>query len=176
MLQEKESIKQANEFAIERVFNAPRHLVWKAFAEAERLAQWWGPAGFKMEVKKLELSPGGTFHYSMQSSDGFIMWGKFVYLQIVEPEKIVFILSFSDENGAITRAPMSATWPLEVFNVLTFKEHDGKTTVTLKGHPVNATEEEIETFRNEFEGMNQGFSSTFDQLDEYLAKLLFDHS
>ena len=176
MLQEKEKIvkhpdKQANEFVIQRVFNAPRHLVWKAFAETDRLAQWWGPTGFKMNVNKLEFSPGGTFHYSMQSPDGFIMWAKFVYLQIIEPEKIVFILSFSDENGGITRAPMSATWPLEVFNVLTLSEQNNKTILTLKGVPINATEKEIETFRNEFESMNKGFNGTFDQLEEYLSKI-----
>jgi uncharacterized protein YndB with AHSA1/START domain len=171
MSQGKETIKQDLEFVIERVFNALRNLVWKAFTEANRLEEWWGPVGFKMQVRKLEFSPGGTFHYSMQSPDGFVMWGKFVYLQIIEPEKIVFILSFSDENGGITRAPMSATWPLEVFNVLTLTEKDGRTTLRLKGAPINATEEEIETFRSEFEGMNKGFSGTFDQLEEYLSNL-----
>jgi uncharacterized protein YndB with AHSA1/START domain len=39
------------EFAISRVFDAPRDLVWEAFTERERLAQWWGPKGFKMFVK-----------------------------------------------------------------------------------------------------------------------------
>jgi fibrillarin-like rRNA methylase len=66
---------------------------------------------------------------------------------------------------------MSVTWPLEVFNVLTLTEKDGKTILRLKGAPINATEEEIETFRSEFEGMNKGFSETFDQLEEYLSKL-----
>jgi uncharacterized protein YndB with AHSA1/START domain len=176
MLRERESPvrhrnEQTNEFFIQRVFNAPRNLVWKAFSEADRLAQWWGPVGFKMTVSKLEFSPGGTFHYRMRSDDGFVMWGKFVYLQIIEPVKIVFIISFSDENGAITRAPMSATWPLEVFNVLTLTEKDGNTIVTLKSSPINATEEEIKTFRGEFESMNKGFSSSFDQLEECLSKL-----
>jgi uncharacterized protein YndB with AHSA1/START domain len=171
MLQEKENIKQADEFVIERLFNAPRHLVWKAFTEADRLAQWWGPAGFKMRVVNLEFSPGGTFHYSMQSPDGFVMWGKFVYLQIIEPEKLVFINSFSDEKGGITRAPMSATWPLEVFNILILSEQDGKTMLRLKGGPINATEEEIKTFKEGFSSMQKGFTATFDQLDEYLAKL-----
>ena len=161
----------ANEFVIERIFNAPRKLIWKVFSEAEHVAQWWGPAGFKMTVNKLEFSPGGTFHYSMQSPDGLTMWGKFIYVQIIEPEKISFILSFSDENGRVIRAPMSTTWPLEVFNVLTLTEKNGKTTLLLKGEPINATEEEIETFRNEFDGMNKGFTETFDQLVAYLATL-----
>ena len=176
MLQERESpIKhrdeQANEFVIQRLFKAPRNLVWKAFSEPDRLAKWWGPAGFKLIAKEFEFSPGGTCHYRMQSDDGFVMWGKFVYLQIIEPEKIVFIISFSDENGSAARAPMSTTWPLEVFNVLTLKEKDGNTRLTLKSSPMNSTEEEIRTFRSEFESMNKGFSSSFDQLEEYLSKL-----
>jgi uncharacterized protein YndB with AHSA1/START domain len=176
MLQERESPvrhrnEQANEFVIQRVFNTPRNLVWKAFSEPDRLARWWGPVGFKMIVSKLEFSPGGTFHYRMQSDDGFVMWGKFVYLQIIEPEKIVFIISFSDENGSIARVPLSATWPLEVFIVLTLTEKDGDTKLTLKSSPINSSEKEIKTFRSEFESMNKGFSSSFDQLEEYLSKL-----
>jgi uncharacterized protein YndB with AHSA1/START domain len=127
MVQEKEIPKQQdNEFVIERVFNAPRHHVWKAFAEADRMAQWWGPEGFKLTVSRLEFSAGGTFHYRMESTDGFIMWGKFVYVQIIEPEKIVFILSVSNENGGVVRAPTSATWPLEIFNILTLTEKKWK--------------------------------------------------
>ncbi len=175
MLQEKENPvshqdKQANEFVIQRVFNVPSHLVWKAFTEADRLEQWWGPVGFKMLVSKLEFSPGGTFHCSMHSPDGFVMWGKFVYLQIIEPKKLIFINSFSDENGGITRAPMSATWPLEVFNVLTLTEQNGKTTLTLRGWPINATEEEIKTYISGFSSMNKGFTGTFNQLEKYLSK------
>jgi len=170
MLQEKEKVKQSREFVIQRVFNAPRNLLWKTFAEAGRLAEWWGPVGFKMRVSKLEFSPGGTFHYSMQSPDGFVMWGKFVYLEIVEPRKLVFVLSFSDETGGITRAPMNETWPLEVFNVLTLTEQNGKTSLTLRGGPINATAEEIKTFEAGFSSMQQGFTATFDQLEEYLSK------
>jgi uncharacterized protein YndB with AHSA1/START domain len=102
------------EFAILRVFDAPRDLVWKAFTKRERLAQWWGPKGFKILVSKLDLRPGGIFHYCMQSPDGQEMWGRFVYREIVAPERIVHINSFSDDKGGITRAPFSSTWPLEV--------------------------------------------------------------
>ena len=57
-----------------RVFDAPRDLVWKAFTESERLMQWWGPKGFTMLVAKLDLRPGGVFHYSMRSPDGRAMY------------------------------------------------------------------------------------------------------
>ena len=158
------------EFEITRVFKASRDLVWKAHTEAERLAEWWGPKGFKMLECKIDLRPGGIFHYGMESPDGHKMWGKFVYREVVPQKKLVFVVSFSDENCGITRHPMAATWPLETLNTITLTEHDGKTTLTIKGHPINETEEESNMFYSAFDGMNQGFKGTFDQLDEYLSK------
>lgn len=157
------------EFKVSRSFNAPRDLVWKAWSEPERLAQWWGPKGCKLEVRKLEFKPGGIFHYGMQMGPG-MWWGRFVYREIEKPERIVFVSSFSDETGGVTRAPFSPTWPLEVLNDLTLTEENGKTTVSLRGGPINPTQEERANFENMFGSMEQGFGGTFDQLDEYLAK------
>jgi uncharacterized protein YndB with AHSA1/START domain len=158
------------ELVITRTFDAPRELVFKAWTESEHLKHWWGPKGFTMNVSKLDLHPGGVFHYSMRSPDGHEMWGKFVYREIVAPEKIVFINSFSDEEGNITRAPFSPTWPLEVLNTLTLSEIEGKTRLTLRGGPINATEEERRTYEAGFESMKQGFGGTLDQLADYLAR------
>lgn len=154
---------------ITRTFNATRELVWKAWTEPERLAQWWGPKGFTMIMQKMELRPGGVYLYCMRSPEGMQMRGKFVYRDISAPEKLVFINSFSDKKGNITRHPMSASWPLEVLNTLTFTEHDGKTMLTLHGGPINATEEERTTFETSIASVQQGFKGTMDQLDEYLA-------
>jgi len=145
--------------------------VYKVFSEAEHLAQWWGPKGLKMLVAKLDFRPGGIFHYSMQTPDGMEMWGRFVYQEMVKPERIVFINSFSDKEGNITRAPFNPNWPLEVRNVLTLNEQDGKTTLTLQGGPINANEIERKAFNDMFQGMEQGFGGTFDQLRDYLDKI-----
>ncbi len=83
--------------------------------------------------------------------------------------EIVFINSFSDEKGTIARAPFSPTWPLEVLNTLTLVEHQGKTTLTLQGGPINATEAERKTFEDGRASIQQGFKGTFDQLADYLA-------
>lgn len=164
-------MEQRNELVITRFFNAPREIVFKMWTDAEHLAKWWGPKGFTLTVSSLDLQPGGIFHYCM-SGNGFEMWGKFVYVEITPPEKLVFINSFSDKEGNITRAPFSATWPLEVINMLTLTEKDGKTLMTIKGGPHNATDEEIQTFIAGTESMQQGFAGTFDQLDEYLATIV----
>ena len=159
-----------SEFVVTRVFDAPRERVWKAFTMAERLVQWWGPKGFTIAHAGLDLRPGGIFHYSMRSPDGHEMWGKFVYREIEAPEKLVFVSSFSDEEGNVTRHPFSATWPLEVLSTMTLSESGGKTTLTLSGGPIHATEEERKTFDAGHDSMRKGFGGTFDQLAEYLAK------
>jgi uncharacterized protein YndB with AHSA1/START domain len=159
----------AGEFVIERVFDASRELVWKAWTESERMAQWWGPKGFQMRVARLDLRPGGIFHYSMRSPDGKDLWGKFTYREVVAPERLVFIVSFSDEKGGVSRHWLSPKWPLEVLNTVTFTEQGGKTTVRLSGFPINAIEEERKTFEGGFQSMQQGFKGTLDQLDEYLS-------
>jgi len=162
-------MQKGKELVITRVLNAPRELVFKAFSEAEALAQWWGPKGATIKVNKLDLKPGGIFHYSMQSPMGE-MWGKFNYWEITKPERIVFTNSFSDKDANTVRAPFSNDFPLEIMNILTLAEQNGKTTITLKGSPVNATEAEMNFFTNMFSGLEQGFGGTFDQLEEYLAK------
>ncbi|TMV46808.1 SRPBCC domain-containing protein [Paenibacillus mesophilus] len=159
-----------NGLVITRVFNAPRELVFKAWTEPERLAQWWGPKGFALEISKLDLRPGGMFLGSQRSPEGFVMWGKFVYQEITPPEKLVFIQSFSDEEGNTVRAPFSPVWPLEIINELTLTEHEGKTTLTLRGGPINATEDELKAFEGMKPMVQQGFVGTFDQLEAFLAQ------
>ncbi len=150
------------------MFGVPRALVWKAWTEAERLKRWWGPKGFTMGVAKLELRPGGIFHYSMRPPDGRELWGRFVYREISAPGRLVFIVSFSDATGGVVRHWLSPTWPLEVLNTLTLAEEGGRTTLTLRGVPINATEQERKTFEDGSGSMQQGFKGTLDQLDGYL--------
>lgn len=159
-----------NELVITRVFDAPRELVFKAWTEPERLQKWWGPKGFALEIVKLDLRPGGMFLGSQRSPEGHVMWGKFVYQEIVAPEKLVFVQSFSDEEGNTIRAPFSPVWPLEIINHLTLAEQDGRTLLTFRGGPINATEEERQAFEGMRPMVQQGFGGTFDQLDAFLAE------
>jgi uncharacterized protein YndB with AHSA1/START domain len=158
------------EFVISRVFDAPREVVWKAWTERDRLMQWFGPKGFTMHAATLDFRPGGVFHYCLRSAAGEDMWGKFVYREIVPPERIVHVHSFSDEKGGTTRHPMSPTWPLEMLSTTTLTEHKGRTTVTVRWSALNATEAERTTFDSSHDGMRMGWTGTFDQLAEYLAR------
>lgn len=161
---------QSKQFVFTRTLDAPRDLVWKAWSEADRLAQWWGPKGCKLIVGSLDFRPGGIFHYGMQWQTGKTMWGRFVYREMMPPERLVFVNSFSDENQAITRAPFDENWPREVLNVVTFEDLGGKTKVTLRGGPIDPTDAERALFEGHFASMEQGFGGTFEQLAAYLAK------
>ena len=79
--------------------------------------------------------------------------------------------SFSNAAGDITRAPFPGLdhWPLEVANTVTFTEHDGHTTLTLRGSPIRANDAERALFAGFFDSMNQGFGGTLDQLEVFLA-------
>jgi len=158
------------DLVITRNFRAGKQKVFDAWAKSENLQQWWGPKGFDTSVKAFELKRDGVFHYSIQAGNGQAMWGKFVYGNVNAPECIEYVSSFSDEEGNVTRAPFSTSWPLEISNTLTFSEADGITTLTLKGKPVNASPEEQETFMANVENIRHGFAGTLDQLEAFLAQ------
>ena len=161
----------AEQFIFQRTLDAPRQRVWDAFTKEEHLQHWWGPANMKNVVHTFDLRPGGLHHYSMDTPSGDTWWGRWVFEEVSPPERLVFVSSFSDEKGGVTRAPFAADFPAEVRSTITFEEQDGKTVVTLKGEPLHASEAE----RRFFEGMNasmqNGWGGTFDALAAYLASL-----
>ncbi|MBC7999506.1 MAG: SRPBCC domain-containing protein [Leptolyngbya sp.] len=162
---------EAGSFTITRVVAAPRDVVFKAFTDESKLAQWWGPKGLKMGVTAFNLNPEGDFHYSMTAPEGHEMWGKWVFRDILPSEKLVFVSSFSDAAGGITRHPAAEEWPLETLSTITFTElESGSTSITLVGGPIDATPSEQKVFEAGLDSMRQGFNGTFDQLDAFLAK------
>ena len=156
------------EFTISRAFNAPRKLVFDAWTSPELMAKWWGPKGFTVGKSEMDLKVGGTYHYSLKAQDGLEMWGKFVFREIKEPEKLVFINSFSDAEGGTTRHPFSTTWPLEMFSTFTFNEAGGKTAVTIKWSPHNPSDIERQTFEAGMDSMKMGWTGTLDRFTEFL--------
>lgn len=159
----------AQPFVMSWLFDAPRERVWQAWTERRRLMQWFGPKGFTTPAAKMDFRPGGLFHYCLCAPDGTEMWGKFVYREIAAPERIVLVHSFSDEEGGLTRHPLSPAWPLEMLSQTTFAAMAGKTRLTIEWSPLNPTDEERRTFAAAHAGMQHGWNGTFEQLANYLA-------
>ena len=163
--------KRSEPFVISRLVDAPRERVWKAWTEAEHLKHWWGPQGFKLHTCKVDLRPGGVFHYGMTTPDGKDVWGKFIYREIKAPQRLVFIVSFSDPKGGVTRHPWNDNWPLETLSTVTFEEQGGKTKVTVQWIPADsASDAERKSFDEGRPGMKQGWGGTMDQFADYLRK------
>lgn len=161
--------KQAG-LKIVRQFKAPKTLVFDAFASPEAFGQWWGPSGSQLSVVSFDFKPGGRTHYKMEGN-GHVMWGLFQYKNIQRADLLEFINSFADVEGNIITSPFPMDFPLEVFNRITLEEKGGITTLTIQGHPINATAAQIETYNSIKDNMEQGFGGTFDQLEAYLAEV-----
>ena len=162
---------KTKDFVITRMFDAPRTLVWKCFTEPERMKEWWGPKGSTIVASNMDLRVGGSYHGAMRDPQGNVMWAKFVYRETVPPELLVWEHSFSDEAGGLTRHPLSPTWPLKLLTRVTLEETTGgKTRLTLRWSPLDASEEEQATFAAAHPSMQGGWTGTFDQLDDYLAR------
>lgn len=163
----KSSSFETGELVITRMFEAPREQVFKAWTDCSRLMRWWGPKGFTSPACKIDLREGGEYLNSMRSPEGHEYWSKGKYYEIRAPEKLVMSDSFADEKGNIVPAShygMGGDWPLEMIVTVTFEEEDGKTKLTLRHSGtdrINATDRE---------DMRQGWSESFDKLDESLTE------
>ena len=154
-----------SDLIITRIFDAPRELVWEAWTEPGHLMRWWAPKDCTTPFCKVDLRPGGKFHYCMRLPEGRDIWGIGVYREIVAPSLLVYTDSFADAQG--NPAPpahygMSASHPAETLVTVSFEEHEGKTRLTLR-HAIPVSVEERE-------GTEQGWSEMLERLAEDLAK------
>lgn len=165
------ALRAGTAFTIERVFDAPRDLVWTVHTEKDHLLKWLGPKGVPITRAELDFTPGGSFHYCLRTPDGGEMWGLWQFREIVAPERFILLQSFSDEARGLTRHPMAPDWPLRTLATTTLTEEGGKTRVALEWLPFNATATEIEVFQGAFKSMAGGWGGTMDSLEAYLATI-----
>jgi len=156
------STESERKIFITRVFNAPRELVFKAWTEPEHIAQWWGPKGFTTRVTELDLRPGGRWRYVMISSDGTEYPAKGVFREIVPPERIVTTDEFDEGFEQVINAEL----PQGIVMTAIFEDVDGKTKLTLEIVHESASDRR----KHEEMGVVAGWNSSFDCLDEFLAK------
>ena len=93
------SDEQTGKLVVERVFNAPRELVFAAFTEPDRIAQWWGPREWQTRNVTMDVRPGGVWHYVMTGPGGMESWGKATYNEVTPPSRLVYLDEFSDAEG-----------------------------------------------------------------------------
>ncbi len=98
------------------------------------------------------------------------MYGKANYKEITKPNRLVYTQVFCDENQKITRHPMAPTWPEAMLTTVTLTEEGpNRTRVTVNWEVYGeATAVERETFNKAKGGMTQGWTGSFDKLEEHL--------
>jgi uncharacterized protein YndB with AHSA1/START domain len=84
---------------IERMFNAPIKIVWKAWTDPEILDQWWAPKPWKARTKQMDFREGGYWLYSMKGPDGDQVWSRADYEKIISLDSFSGTDSFCDEEG-----------------------------------------------------------------------------
>jgi uncharacterized protein YndB with AHSA1/START domain len=159
------------QFVINRTFDAPLEQVFEMWTNPKHFSQWLAPTGFKMEFIKSDIKPGGSAFYCMTGNGNTKIYGRAEYLEIGKPHRIVYCQQFCDENEKVSRHPMAPTWPETMLTTVKFSEEGpDRTRITVTWEPYEAkTLEEIETFIKSRGGMTQGWTGSFDKLEEYLA-------
>ena len=161
MTREKESAGAATvttptdrEIRIERIFDAPRDRVWRAFTDPELVAQWWG-RGNKLVIERLEVQRGGHWRFVEHSSEGVHGFeGRF--REVTPPERLVQTFEWDGMPGYVA------------VDTVTFEDlGDGRTKVVTMSL-FHTTEERDAMLRS---GMEQGLNQSYAALERLLATL-----
>ncbi len=158
-----------SDFVLRRKLDAPRALVFEVWTRPEHLQQWFSPKGFTVISAKMDLRPGGSYHYGMRMPDGKELWGRWLIREVVPPERIVFINTFSNPEGGLARHPFNPDWPSRLLSTITFDEHPRGTIVTVRWSPYEATAKEQATFDAGHASMRAGWGGTMENLTTYLG-------
>lgn len=155
-------------YSYERIFNAPLSKVWRLWTEPDLLSRWYGP-GIETIIHKFELKPGGEWRNEMSWGDKKDL-SKMTFKEVINEEKIVWHHSSVDSDWNVISNPMMPDWPRILLTTVTFEEDGENTKVTLTQVPIDAEQNEIDCFANMMAGMDNGWGSGFNIIEEMLAE------
>ena len=142
----------SRELVIERVFNAPRELVFAAWTDLRHARQWFGPKDYPATDMTMDVRPGGRWRSCLTSVEtGQQLRVGGVYREIAPPERLVFTFAWEEEGER----------GLETVVTITLADRGGKTHMIMRQTPFQSD--------GERDGHHGGWSSAFDRLDEMLA-------
>src|SRR4051812_23002306 len=149
------------EIAITRVFDAPRDVVFKMWTEPQHLAQWWGPRGFSTTTFSMDVKPGGVWRFVMHGPDGVDYQNKITYVEVVEPQRLVYRHGGGDGGG-----DGRDVGPGDFEVTVTFEDLGGRTRLNMRMvfPSAAARDHVIKTY-----GALEGLTQTIGRLGEQLA-------
>jgi uncharacterized protein YndB with AHSA1/START domain len=141
---------------ITRTFDAPRALVWELWSDPKHFKHWMGPRDHPVVYTEGEFRRGGKWRGCLRNiATGEELWQSGVYLEIKEPERLVFTFAWDRADGS--RSP-------ETEITVLLAEQQGKTVMTFCQAMFETTEAR--------DGHRLGWNSAFDRLAEYLQALV----
>jgi uncharacterized protein YndB with AHSA1/START domain len=143
------------DLVFERVFDAPRDLVWKVLTDPDRVTHWWGPRGYTTTVVEMDVRPGGRWRWINHTTGGEDAPFKGEYLEVTPPERLVQTQIF-DVPGLNDRAAV---------NTMVLEDLGGRTRLTV--HSRFPSIEDLEGALAQ--GMIRGALETYDRLAEVIA-------
>jgi uncharacterized protein YndB with AHSA1/START domain len=136
------------ELVFNRLYDAPRELVFDAWTNPKHLARWWGPDGFTTTTRAVDIRPGGVWRFVMHGPDGTDYENSITYDEIVRPERLVYSHSGGEEVEPVTFQ-----------TTVTFEVHGGKTKLTMRMvFPSAAERDRVAEKYRAVEGANQTLS------------------
>ncbi len=156
-------------FTLNRAFDAPRELVWRAWTDPKYLLEWYGP-GVETVIHKFELAPEGVWLNEMKMKKGSF-FQKVIFKEVSAPSKLVWHHCAADSDWNIAANPMMPDWPRVLLTTVTFTQNGEQTDVRLTQTPLDATEAEIECFAKMKDGMGGGWGSGYAIIDKILAEM-----
>jgi uncharacterized protein YndB with AHSA1/START domain len=141
---------------IVREFNAPRHLVFKAWTTPELIKRWWNAKRGVVTLAEVDLRVGGKWRWVMMADGGFEVAFHGEYREIAHNERVVYteIFEGAPESGAL--------------NTMTLTEKDGRTTATMFMQFKNQADRDAVIAS----GMEDGMQDALDLLEELAVSLL----
>lgn len=160
-------------FVINRSFEVPIDVMFEMWTNPKHMSKWIPPTGAEMEFIKANIKVGGESFYCMMAGNNMKMYGKTHYLEITKPSRIVYTQIFCDAEEKISRHPMAPLWPETMLTTVTFHEEGTNSTrVTVQWEVYgNASPAEIDVFAKAKSGMTQGWTGSFDKLEDYITQL-----
>jgi uncharacterized protein YndB with AHSA1/START domain len=143
------------EISLERIFDAPRELVFKAWTDPSHLARWWGPQGFTNPVCELDLRPGGRIRIDMTGPDGAVYPMTGTFHEVTPPERLVFTAVAEDLDGN----PL-----LESLTTVIFVEQGSKTKLIVQASAVAVTP----LGKDYLQGMEEGWTQSLARLGDLI--------
>jgi uncharacterized protein YndB with AHSA1/START domain len=163
-------MSETAEYKLDRIFDAPRELVWRAWTDPDLLHRWYGP-GAETIIHEFDLRSGGMWLNEMKWGDKS-HFQKVVFKEVTPPSLLVWHhYSSTDSDWNSTPNPMMADWPSLLLTTVIFEDMGDKTNVRLSQAPIEATDAEIACFAEMMAGMDKGWGSGYKIMDEILVEL-----